>query len=314
MTRFFRTLTLLALGALVLPLDAGAQSSRNRRSSNNNDDRSRQRIDTTFAFNKSGTIDLGAVTGDIIVTGWTKNEVRVVATADENSIDMTISNGRVELSARRYRGGDSHYELMVPVGVRVSANTVSGDVRVKGTNGEVMINTANGDVEVLDATERIEVTTLNGDIHASKLRGRVRINGTSSEVTLEDVTGDVDVRSISGDLKLHRVKSSSVRATTTSGEITYEGSIDPNGRYELTAHSGDVRIEIPSNSAATLTLQTYTGSINSQFPMTLQPGQSANRRNKKMEFTIGNGSARIAVETFSGDITIERTGRSSKED
>ncbi|HVT39267.1 MAG TPA: hypothetical protein VHE78_09500, partial [Gemmatimonadaceae bacterium] len=60
-------------------------------------------------------------------------------------------------------------------------------------------------------------------------------------------------------------------------------------------------------------LQTFSGSITSSFPMTLQPGERSRRSGRKMQFTIGNGSARISAQTFSGDITIERTGRSEKE-
>jgi DUF4097 and DUF4098 domain-containing protein YvlB len=67
--------------------------------------------------------------------------------------------------------------------------------------------------------------------------------------------------------------------------------------------------------SAGLQVQTYSGNITSRFPMTLQPGeQSASRRGKKMNFTIGSGGARVTVATFSGDITIERGGRASKED
>ena len=49
--------------------------------------------------------------------------------------------------------------------------------------------------------------------------------------------------------------------------------------------------------------------------MTLQPGANiTRRRGKKMDFTIGSGGARVSVGTFSGDITIERSGRSNKEE
>jgi DUF4097 and DUF4098 domain-containing protein YvlB len=104
-----------------------------------------------------------------------------------------------------------------------------------------------------------------------------------------------------------------VRAETVSGEITYEGSVSSTGTYEFNAHSGDVRLDIPANTNAQLSLQTWSGEINSQFPMTMQT-EDRGRRSKRMTFTIGSGAgARISAETFSGDITIERSGRSSKE-
>ena len=118
---------------------------------------------------------------------------------------------------------------------------------------------------------------------------------------------------MSSEITLHNVNSSQVSAGTVSGEITYSGTVEASGSYEFTSHSGDVRVDIPANSGANLQLQTYSGSIRSQFRMTMEPG-STSRRGKKYEFTVGAGGARISVETFSGDITIGRNGRSGREE
>ena len=40
------------------------------------------RIDTTFAFSRSGVVDLTQVSGDIIVTSWDRAEARVRAYAE----------------------------------------------------------------------------------------------------------------------------------------------------------------------------------------------------------------------------------------
>jgi DUF4097 and DUF4098 domain-containing protein YvlB len=278
---------------------------------------SRSRLDTTFAFNQSGAVDLGLISGEITVTGWNRSEIKIVAYTKRGTIETSLSNSRVSLSLRGQRNGnwdsESRYELMVPVGTRVTANSVSGDIVIKATAGETEIGTVSGDIELVDAIDRITINTVSGDVHASKLRGRTRVEGVSSELVLEDVTGDVSAKAVSGDISMRSVKSSSVRAETVSGEITYEGSVSSTGTYEFNAHSGDVRLDIPANTNAQLSLQTWSGEINSQFPMTMQT-EDRGRRSKRMTFTIGSGAgAHISAETFSGDITIERAGRSSKE-
>lgn len=274
----------------------------------------RSRLDTTFAFSKTGTVDLGLVSGEITVTGWNRPEIKIAAYSKRGSIETQLSSSRVALNIRGRRNSDddTRYELMVPVGARVTANSVSGDITVKATSGETEIGTVSGDVKLVDAADRITISTVSGDVHASKLRGRTRVEGVSSSLILEDVAGDVNAKAVSGDIALRGVKSSSVRAETVSGEITYEGSVNSNGTYEFNAHSGDVRLDIPAETSATLSLQTWSGEINSRFPMTMQT-EDKGRRSKRMTFTIGNGGARISAETFSGDITIERSGRSSKE-
>lgn len=274
----------------------------------------RSRLDTTFAFNKTGTVDLGLISGEITVTGWSRSEIKIAAYSKRGAIETQLSNSRVALNLRNQRNGDgdTRYELMVPVGTRVTANSVSGDITIKATSGETEIGTVSGDVELIDAVDRITINTVSGDVHASKLRGRTRVEGVSSSLILEDVTGDVNAKAVSGDITLRGVKSSSVRAETVSGEITYEGSVSNSGTYEFNAHSGDVRLDIPAGTNATLSLQTWSGEINSRFPMTMQT-EDKGRRSKRMTFTIGSGGARISAETFSGDITIERSGRSSRE-
>ncbi len=88
---------------------------------------------------------------------------------------------------------------------------------------------------------------------------------------------------------------------------------DPKGRYEFNSHSGDIRIAVPGGGA-TLDVQTFSGDVDSDFPMTLQPGSRSGGRGKGMQFTIGGGGARITAQTFSGDITIQRASGASREE
>jgi hypothetical protein len=276
----------------------------------------RTRIDTTFAFSKGGRVELGLVSGEITVTGWTRPEARVIARLERDGyLDASFSSDhiRIETRSRSRRLGEGRYELMVPIGTRVQASAVSGDIRITATAGEVQASAVSGSIEVLDAADRIEIGTVSGDIHAERLRGRTHIRAVSGELDARDITGDLSAETVNGEIKLRNVKSSRVRAGTVSGEITYVGTIEPSGSYEFNTHSGEVRLEIPSDAGATLNLQTFSGSITSRFPIAMQPGQIS-RRGRQQEFTIGGGGARIIIETFSGSITLERGARSGRED
>ena len=57
--------------------------------------------------------------------------------------------------------------------------------------------------------------------------------------------------------------------------LDYDGTIDAAGRYELTTHSGDIGLHIPREANAQLTVSTWSGSIDSQFPIVLKPGEQA---------------------------------------
>src|SRR5262249_54499538 len=144
---------------------------------------------------------------------------------------------------------------------------------------------------------------------------RTKVFTTNGDLTLDEIVGELQVKSVSSDLVLRRITSSDVRIGTTSGEITYGGPIDPKGQYDFSTHSGEVRLEVPAGSGANLAVQTYSGDIHSDFRMILQPGENIRKtRGKKMEFTIGDGGAHVSIVTFSGDITIRRTGRAERND
>ena len=70
-----------------------------------------------------------------------------------------------------------------------------------------------------------------------------------------------------------------------------------------------VALLIPAGTGAQLTVATYTGSIDSDFPITLKPGEHGIGATKRFTFDIGKGDARISAESFSGDITIRSKGR-----
>lgn len=274
-----------------------------------------QRIDTTFAFEKNGWVDVTILSGTVVVTGWTRPEARLTARAENGLVQPSLSPGRIGLSVRpdftsrssRNRLGPVTVEISVPIGTRVMATAVSGDLRVRGTAAEVQANTTSGDIEVVDAADRVVIQNTSGDIRLEKIRGRTRVGITSGDIELGDVTGSLEINSVSSDMRIRHVDVSDLRISTTSGDITYDGMVDPKGTYEITTHSGDVRFELPGNAGAVLSLQTYSGDIGSSFPMTLMPGRDLRRsRGRRMEFTVGNGGARVAITTFSGDITIAR--------
>jgi DUF4097 and DUF4098 domain-containing protein YvlB len=294
--------TLLATALCVAALPATAQQ--NRR-----DQEYQSRIDTTFAFDKRGTVTLSLTAGEIIVTAWNRDEIRVRARSERNEIRMEATPSRLSLDLTRQRYGDSRFEVTVPVGVRVSARATQGDITISGTRGGVDASSQNGDVVIEDVIDMVDVVTLSGDVTARGIVGPVEVRSTSGTVTLTDVKGDVEATSISGDIQLRNVGARYVRGKSTSGDISYDGAVDSTGRYEFGSHNGNVTLVIPAATGAQLTVATYNGSIDSDFPITLKPGEHGIGATKRITFEIGKGDARISAESFSGDITIRSKTR-----
>jgi DUF4097 and DUF4098 domain-containing protein YvlB len=298
------------MGTVALTATLSRESSAQRRRIGS--DGYASRIDTTFAFSRAGTVTLTAHSGDIVVNGWSRDEIHVRATSDDDNIRFTGSSSRVSLDVSGiHRGGDTRFEVSVPYGVRVTTNSQSGDITVHGTRGQLEVHTNNGDVDIEDVATRLDINTLSGDIVGHAIAGDVAIAAISGEVHLTDVRGNIDVGTVSGDIDLRGVAAKIVRAKATSGGILYDGTIDASGRYELASHSGDVKLRVPRDASAQLTVSTWNGTIDSDFPITLKPGEQriSASRSKRYVFEIGGGGARISAETFSGDITIASNGR-----
>jgi DUF4097 and DUF4098 domain-containing protein YvlB len=296
-----------AVGVWVVVLAGSADGQRTRFV--NRDGRSR--IDTTFAFDRRGSVSLSVGAGDIIVRGSTRNEVQIHATSDNDNIRLDASTMRVSLDLVRGSGGDTKFEVTVPQGVRVVARVGSGDISIRGTKGEVEVHSQSGDIELEDLAGRLDANALSGELRVRTIVGDVDIGTLGGDIELDDVRGNVDVHTTSGDIRLRNVTSKLVRTNTTSGTILYSGVIDPAGRYDFVSHSGDVNLSIPRDASAQVTVATWSGEIESDFPMTLKPGEHGigSTTTKRLTFDLGGGAARITAESFSGDITIRRTGR-----
>jgi len=298
---------LLFLSALLLAAAVPASAQQSRR---DRDEDYQSSIDTTFAFDKRGTVSLSLGSGEIVVRAWNRDQVHVRARSERSVVRMDATPTRLSLDLSRPRGGDTRFEVTVPVGVRVSARATNGDISITGTKGGVEAKTQSGDLNIDDAGDMIDLGSLSGDITARGLSGNVDISAVSGDLTISDVKGDVEVTSVSGDIDLRNIVARYVRAKSTSGDVTYDGTIDSTGRYELGSHSGSVYLVIPQGTGALFTVSTYTGSIESDFPITLRPGeQGMGGGAKRFTFEIGKGDARISAESFSGDITIRSKGR-----
>jgi DUF4097 and DUF4098 domain-containing protein YvlB len=269
-------------------------------------------LDTTVTFDARGSVIVNCPNGDIIVTGSNTNEIRVRARTERGAVRLTSTGSRaiLEPDAGR-RCEDGRFELTVPAGVRVSASSWSGSVTLRGVRGDAEVHSQSADVDVRDAGARLDIETLSGDVTVQGVASDVAIRTVNGDVSLSGARGDVQIETVSGDLTLHDVVAKQVRTQSTSGDVSFAGQIQGDGRYEFNSHSGDINLQLPPNVGAQLSISTFSGSIDSDFPITLRAGEHGigAAQAKRLNFTLGQGTARIVAETFSGEITLSSTAR-----
>ncbi|MEJ2503154.1 MAG: DUF4097 family beta strand repeat-containing protein [Gemmatimonadota bacterium] len=142
----------------------------------------------------------------------------------------------------------------------------------------------------------------SGGFEERDARGRVEAVSVNEEVTLSDVEGEIYVETTNGDISIENVRSGSTRATTVNGDIDYAGSIEGDGHYVFATHNGDLSVTVPENANATVSVSTYHGEFESDFPVRL----TGTTRDRQFNFTLGSGSARVELESFNGEIMLRR--------
>ena len=286
------------------------------------DERSFTQLDTTVRLDRGGAVDLSLISGKINVVGWDQPNVRISASIESGLLRFSGNSSRVTLSVddsdeggrRRHHGnvGEARYDVSVPRGARLILEAVSGDVTARGSQGEIEASSVSGDVEVSDGARSVSVESVSGEAHAAQVNGNLRAETVSGDVRAENVSGNVQASTVSGDIRLVGIQSRDVRTETVSGSVSYAGTIEPSGRYGFESHSGTIRLNIPRNAGANFSVETFSGSIDTDFPVTLLPGQK--RREGHMDFTIGDGRARVTAQTFSGEIIISNGSTTRRED
>jgi DUF4097 and DUF4098 domain-containing protein YvlB len=127
---------------------------------------------------------------------------------------------------------------------------------------------------------------VSGDLTLQRVKvRRLAVNVISGDVTATDITAD------------------GVELKSMSGSVEYTGPLTRSGRYELQAHSGDVRLVIAGNVGFDLRAETFSGRIQSDASVELK-GSTSTRR--ALRGTVGDGSAVVVATTFSGNVLVSR--------
>jgi DUF4097 and DUF4098 domain-containing protein YvlB len=284
-----------------------------------------ERFSRKIKIGRDGRVSVGNIAGDIIVTGGSGDEVSIEAIkrtrADRGelgSVQINIDEraGRVDVRTE-HTGQNDHvsvdYTIAVPASAAVELHSVSGNLKVSNVQGAVRMETVSGSVTTT-ASPRVEVaksvsgdvdltgTSVDGDLSAGSVSGHVRARGVRARgLQLGSVSGDVEVSDVTCDR---------LDAKSVSGNLEVSGALARSGRYNLTSHSGTVRLILSGNTGFELNASTFSGSVHTDVPLTIGGDSDRNRRhfmsNRSMRGTYGDGSAVITVRTFSGDIVITR--------
>ena len=241
----------------------------------------------TYALAPDGRIELDNINGDVHISTWDRNEVKVDAVKYAYSKErleearIEIDAGKDHISVRTQYPGHDHtfnwgshnnpaeveYTLTVPRGARLDEiKLINGALDITGTTGEVHASCINGRLDAHNLSGRAELSTINGHLEAKfdQLPG--------SSVELSSVNGSVGL-TIPSDAKAE------IEASTVSGGIENDFGLHVN-HHNFVGH--DLRGELGSGGPR-IKLENVNGRIeihHASDGRALSPAKDLNHHDK----------------------------------
>lgn len=276
-----------------------------------------------LAVNASGARLMVRYPGNDVVyrNGRNGRSSTTLRVRDDGTFGGGWDNGGRRVRVRTEGGGlEAHADLLiqVPAGKsvelhlavgEVSAQNVDGNLRLdvhaasittSGTKGRLWLDAGSGSVNVTGGQGELDVDTGSGSTSVTGYTGgRIAIDAGSGSITVRDVTASrlsVDVGS--GSVRADALATDDLLIDTGSGGVELSLTRVPRNT-DIDTGSGSVRVTLPEGINADVHIETGSGGISSDFPVTMDRIERRELRGR-----IGTGGAMIRVSTGSGGVRL----------
>lgn len=227
------------------------------------------------------TVSVHNLNGDVTVTPSTTGKVEIVGVKHGN---------------RRYFDEVTLEVLETSRGLMVCPMFRNADMECTESGFRIHGRRGYRDRDFDDVSIDIEVKVPKGLL--------VDAHSVSGDVSIVGAEGTVRAGSVSGNVRMERLRASSVHASSVSGDVdVVVETLTGDGPLKFTSVSGNVSAELPKNIDADVTMRSVSGSLDSDFALLLSGRMS--RHN--LEARIGKGGRELEVHTVSGNVRLRAT-------
>jgi len=222
-------------------------------------------IEKSFDVSGNSHFSLENVNGEVEITGWAEQIIKVEATISAENKDEF---DRVEVK-------------MEQSGQNVSVETDYEENSRWGNNQSAQV------------TYRV---WLPSDTNLSKIES---VNG---RLTIENVTGEVNVQVVNGSIKAKGLTSNSkISSVNGSIKVYYQAVSDNLKNIDIETVNGSIKLYLPNSINANLDLETMHGSIKTDFGLSAQKNTFTGN---SLRGNIGSGDVGINMESVNGSIKV----------
>ena len=263
--------------------------------------------DETVAVQKGARLNVNNFAGEVIVKTWDKDSLHVVARHQPRvRVNIRQVTGGVNVTSNGSMGPASvDYEITAPAWMPMRIEGTYNFVTIEGTQAEIYANTVRGDLIIRGGSGVVTAKSVEGEVDIQGARGKITVSSVNEKIRIADTNGEISAEAVNGDVTMTGIDSKSVDVSTVNGDIIYEGKVSDGGHYGFNTHNGDISLGLPDNTNATFSLRTYNGSVSTDFTLAGFDRKEA-QRGRRVTATLGNGSADVTLETFGGGIRLRK--------
>jgi DUF4097 and DUF4098 domain-containing protein YvlB len=257
-----------------------------------------------------GLVQIDNPAGSTRVVGWDRAEILVTGSlgAGAESVSVEVTRRRAEIGVEGE--GHSHeasadLEIKVPAGSRLEIESFNGSIEVSGVKGLVKADTVQGRIVVAEASSEVEAETVNGSVEISGSPQHVQADSVNGSVTVSGASGEVKASTVNGRLSVSGSAFERVGLESVNGRVSFDGELKPGAALDVETVGGSVELRLPARTSAEFTVATFSGEVRNELGPAATSG-SRGTSEKELSFTLGGGSAKVGVETLSGDIDIRK--------
>ena len=310
----------------------------------------------TFPLKADGSVSVENSVGNTIIHACEEEQVRMIATrkgwgADKIEIIIDAQEDRLKIKTQYppfstwFQRARVNYELWVPKGATLRAESTSGELYIDGQRSDVRAQSTSGDIELKDIWGEIDVSATSGNIRTEDSKGDIsartgsgdirilgveteeqpndiRVHASSGDVVLKNIEGDIDVETSSGEIDAENLEGI-ITARASSGDIRI---LDARGGVQaVRTSSGDVWVELEEidEAISEMSLQSTSGDISLFVPSDISADVDIRTSSGRISTdvaitvegtmgehelrgTIGGGAIFIKLRATSGDISLRR--------
>lgn len=258
------------------------------------------RIDTLDIEWPTGRLDIySAETESVTVKETTEDSLD-----DKEKVHTWHDGSKLHIrfckSGERYTGEEKKLEISVPKSFEmenIKINVSSADVSCTGLTAKTAeLNASSGNISFEGDAASFLSSSSSGNIIFNGTAEKIDTSASSGKVTITQKgrADSIITKTSSGEITIDAEYADTISANSSSGDKRITLAEMPQ-KTTLISSSGDVKLTLPDNPDFDLNIETSSGDISYEMPLS---------KTDDNNYTCGNGGNMVSISTSSGNVQI----------